>query len=129
MITIDQESKQRILSPLDIDNMGQRYKTDSGIYTFTSPSLWTIEKHLFFLLRNSVEKQFEPKYKMKPDYLSYDEYGTIMLADLLMYVNEVFCIEDFDLDTVVIPEYKSIVTICQDKFPKKDPSELDSIDW
>ena len=34
---------------------------------------------------------------MKPDYLSYDEYGTVQLAQLLMYVNGVSSLEDFDL--------------------------------
>ena len=129
MITIDQESRHFSRSPLDIDNMGDRYKTSSNLYTFTSPSLWTIEKNLFFLLRNSVEKDFEPKYKMKPDYLSYDEYGTTILAPILMFVNNIMSIEDFDLDTVVIPELSTIVDICQDKFPKKEATNLETVDW
>jgi hypothetical protein len=129
MITIDLESKQRIKSPIDIDNMGERYKTESEVFTFTSPSLWTLEKHLFFLLKDSIEKTFEPKYRMKPDYLSYDEYGTVILSYLLMFVNGVYSLEDFDLDNVIIPSYDSIVEICKDKFPKKDPNELDIVTW
>lgn len=129
MITIDKETERDIRSPLELDNMANRYKTTNSLYTFTSPELWTIEKNLFYLLKNSTKKSFEPKYKMKPDYLSYDEYGTTALSQLLMYVNGVFCIEDFDLDEVVIPQMSAIVDVCQDKFPKKDVDELEEVEW
>lgn len=129
MITIDEESKQRKKSVINIDNYGERYSTTNGIYTFTSPSLWVIEKHLFYLLRNSKQVVFEQQYKMRPDFLSYDEYGIVVLAQLLMYVNGVFCIEEFDLDTVVIPEFQTIVEITKDKFPKKATKDLESVDW
>ena len=129
MITIDNEAKQRAKLPTDMDKMAERYKTTNGYYTFTSPSLWAIEKNLWFLLRNSVEKELEPKYVMRPDYLSFDEYGTVSLAFLLMYVNGIFSIEDFDQKTVVVPSFTSIVDMCQDNFPVKDADDLDSIDW
>ena len=129
MITIDKETERDVRSPLELDNMANRYKTSNSLYTFTSPELWTIEKNLFYLLKNSVKKSFEPKYKMRPDYLSHDEYGTTALAQLLMYVNGVFCIEDFDLDEIVIPQMSAIIDICQDKFPKKDVDELEEVEW
>ena len=129
MLTIDQEVKKRIRHPLDLDNMADRYKTANGHFSFTSPSMWVIEKHLFYLLRNSVEKEFETKYKMRPDYLSYDEYGTIILEPLLMFVNNVLCVEDFDLVKVIVPTLQSIVDISRDKFPKKEPNELFEVNW
>jgi len=129
LVTIDKESKQRKRMPVNIDNMAERYKTTSTYYTFTSPDLWTIEKNLFYLLRYSTQKQFEPKYKMRPDYLSYDEYGTVQMAHLLMYVNGVGCIEDFSLVTVVVPSYSAIVAITKDKFSKQKTDNLTSIDW
>lgn len=129
MITIDQKSKQSIRSPLDIGNMSDRYKTTTNLFSFPSPSMWAIEKNLFYLLKNSIEKEFEPKYKMKPDYLSYDEYGTTGLAFLLMFVNNVVSLEDFNLDKVVIPSLSSIVEICKDKYPKRDSVDLETIDW
>lgn len=129
MITIDDESRQRVRIAIDIDNMSQRYITSSNIFTFTSPSLWTLEKNLYYLLRNSTEIEFDLKYKWKPDYFSYDEYGTVVLAPILMYVNNVYCIEDFDLVTIIVPSLSSIINICQDKFPKEDVSQLTSVDW
>jgi len=129
METIDKESRQRVRLAIDIDNMADRFKTSNNIYTFPSPTLWAIEKNLFFLLRNSTKKKFERKYVMRPDYLSFDEYGTVALAQLLMYINNIYCIEDFDLDTIIIPSMQSIVDICRDKFPKKDIKDLTEVNW
>ena len=129
MITIEDEAKQFAKLPTNLDNQCDRYKTVGGRYIFPSPTLWTIEKNLFYLLRNSIEKDFEPKYKMKPDYLSFDEYGTVLMASLLMFVNNTPCIEDFDLVTVVIPSFQTIVSMCGDNFPKKEISELTEVGW
>lgn len=128
-LTIDRESRQRKLLPIDIDFMTDTYKTTSGVFTFPSPSLWTIEKNIFYLLRDSVQKTFERKYAMRPDYLSFDEYGTVALAQLLMYVNNVSCVEDFDLDTVIVPTFDTVVDICKDKFPRKKNEDMTEVDW
>jgi len=128
-ITIDLESGRLSRQSIDIDNMRSRFKTSNDIYTFPSPTLATIDKNLFYLLRNSKEVDFESKYIMKPEYLSFDEYGTPALWQLLMYVNNVFCKEEFDLATVIIPSFNSIVTITQDNYPVKNPSDLESVEW
>ena len=128
-ITIADESRQRARIPFDIDWVGQRYKTNSEIYTFPSPSLWSIQKNLFFLVASSVLIEFDPKYKMKPDYLSFDEYGTVSLAYMLMYVNSVHSIEDFDLNTVILPTIESVIAICKDKFSKLDVSEIEGVNF
>lgn len=128
-ITIDKESGRLARQSVDIDNMRLRYKTESGIFSFPSPSVYTIDKNIFYLLKNSKEVEFNSKYIMKPEYLSYDEYGTISLWQLLMYVNNIFSKEDFDLSTVVIPSFSSIITITQDNFPKKNQSDLEEVEW
>ena len=66
---------------------------------------------------------------MRPDYLSYDEYGTVALAQLLMYVNAVPSIEGFDLETVIIPSMSAITEMLKDKFPKRPVSELVEVAW
>lgn len=129
MITINQESKMRARLSIDIDNFADRYKTNNSLFSFTSPSLSVIEKHLFYLLRNSKEIAFDQKYKWRPDYLSYDQYGTVALKELLMYVNGVQCIEEFDLSNVVIPDFSAIVDICRDKYSKKDSDNLELVGW
>ena len=100
------------------------------LYTFTSPSLWTIEKNLFYLLKNSVEVDLETKYIRKPWLLAYDQYNIVTLEHLIMYVNGVFSSEDFNISTVVLPTMDSIVQICEDKFTRKDKVEtLEKIEW
>ena len=78
MQLINDESKQRVRIPLDLDFFSPRFKTSNGLYTFTSPSLWTIEKNFYYLLKESTQKDFNQKYKYKPSYLSFDEYGTVV---------------------------------------------------
>ena len=129
MITIDQEARQFKNLAIDIDKMSDRYRTENGYFTFSSPTFWTIEKNLFYLLRNSRRENFNQKYIMRPDYASFDEYGTVVLDKLLMFVNSVMCIESFNLDTIVYPSFSSIVDICQDNFPQKDPDDLIEVDW
>lgn len=129
MLTIDQEAKKFAKSPFSIEKMADRYKTDNNLFSFPSPTLETIEKWLFFILRNSKIKVMDAKYRWKPDYLSYDEYGTVILWELLMYVNQVFAVEDFNLKDVVIPSLSAIIEMSQANYPKKSVDELTSIDW
>lgn len=126
---ITTEARENVRLPIDLDHFAARYVTENDLYTFTSPSLWTLEKHLYYLLKNSEQKDFEPKYKMRPDYLSFDEYGTVVLAPVLMYVNGVFCIEHFDLSVVTIPTFRSITEILRDKFPRELVDDLPSANW
>lgn len=127
--TIDQEAKNFAKSPFSIEKMGDRYKTNNDLFSFPSPTLSTIEKYLFFLLRNSTVKIMDAKYRWKPDYLSHAEYGTVILWELLMYVNQVFSVEDFNLKEVVVPSLPAIIEMNQANFPKKDVNDLISVNW
>lgn len=128
-ITIDRESRTRSRAAIDINFSGNRYKTDNDIFTFPAPTLETLDQYLFFLLKNSVQKQFERRYKYRPDYMSFDEYGTVALAHLLMYVNTVPSLEGFDLQIVIIPSFNSIIEMLKAKFPKQDPEDLIQVNW
>ena len=128
-VLIDNEAVRNMQSPLDIEKFGRRFKTSNGLFSFPDPNLETIDKNLFYLLRHSKEINFDNKYKYRPDYLSYDEYGTTSLSNLLMYVNGVFSPEDFDLNKVVIPSLQAITFILKDLFPKQQIDELQEINW
>lgn len=127
--TIDITTKQAIKSPLDISKMSDRYKTSNGLFSFDLPYLETIEKNLYYLLRQSRTTTFDRKYKYRPDYLSYDEYGTVVLGQLLMYVNNVQTVEEFDLKEVIIPEKDAIIQILRDNFPDRDVEDLEEVNW
>ena len=127
--TIDDEAKQFSRSPFNIGKMGPQYKTTNNLFSFPAPELLTIEKHIFFLLRNSSIEKFAPKYKYRPDYLSFDKYGTTILWQLLLYVNGIPSVEDFDIKEVVIPSTQAIVEINKDNFPDLPTEDLREIDW
>jgi len=129
MFTIDTDAKKNKLMPINLDFMGEKYKVKSGTVVFPSPTFWLLEKHLFFLAANSTKKNFELKYTMRPDYLSYDEYNTVVLAPLLMYVNGIFCIEQFNLNEVIVPKISYISEILVDKFPELSPDDLEAVNW
>lgn len=127
--TIDQESRQRSRLAIDINFSGDRYRTANKLFTFPSPTLETLDQNLYFLLKNSEEKEFERQYLMRPDYLSFDEYSTVALAQMLMYVNTVPSLETFDLQTVIVPSFSSVVEMLKNKFPVQDPNTLTEVNW
>ena len=127
-ILINNEATRQLQSPLDIEKFGKRFKTENNLFTFPDPSLLTLDNNLFYLLKNSEEVEFKIKYRFRPDYLSFDNYGTTILWEMLMYINEIFSVEDFDLTKVIIPSMESITFILQDRY-SSDIDELQSIKW
>jgi hypothetical protein len=128
-ILIDNEAIRQLQSPLDIEKFGKRYKTENNLFSFPDPNLESVDKNLYYLLKNSDEFEFEQKYKYRPDYLSFDYYGTTILWELILYVNNVFSVEDFDLPTVVLPTLQAITFILPDTIPIPQPDDLESITW
>jgi len=128
-ITIVQESRQRSRLAIDINYSGNRYRTNNKLFTFPAPTLETFDQHLYYLLKHSEQKKFERQYLMRPDYLSFDEYGTVSLAQMLMYVNAVTCLEAFDLQNVLVPSFSAVVEMLKDKFPTQDPNTLIEVTW
>ena len=129
-VLINNEATRQLQSPLDIENFGRRFKTENELYTFPDLNLETIDKNLFYLLRNSKEEEFELKYQYRPDYLSHDTYGLSILWQLLMYVNGVFSVEDFNLSKVILPSMDSIIFIFPDLFRMSyDSNNLETILW
>jgi len=128
MFTIDAEARRNKQLPFSLDYMGESFITENGV-VFPSPSFWLLEKHLFFLTANSTKKSFNQKYIMRPDYLSFDEYNTVLFAPLLMYVNGVFSMEYFNLVEVIIPKISYISQILVDKFPELSAKNLEVINW
>lgn len=128
--TIDKEAENFKRMPIDFERMGERFKTENELFTFPNPNLTTLEENLFYLLRNAVELVFKPRYNFRPEYLSFDVYGTPALAPILLFVNNVASVEEFfNLPKVVIPTMDSITNILPDIFPEEDIEDLQSIAW
>ena len=127
---ITDDIRQQMRQPTDIEHMRDRYRCVDNIFVFPSPTLETIEKNLFYLLKYSEYTQLHQKYHMRPDYLSFDTYGTVILDQLLMFVNGIFNVEQFSVDKIVIPSFASITYICQDKFSvDRDIDDLTEVGW
>ena len=129
-LTIDNEAAQAIRSPLDWERTGQRFKTDDDLFTIPDPNRFTVDQNLFFLLKNATEVPFEQQYNYRPDYVSHDYYGTTVLGNLILYVNNIPSIEDFiNLDILLIPAFDAVITMLRDNFPELNPDDLESISW
>jgi len=129
-VVIDEEAKTYRQMPIDFERMGERFKTDNELYTFPDPNLRTLEENLYYLLRNATELVFKPRYNFKPEYLSYDVYGTPALAPVILFVNNIGSVEEFyNLPKIVIPSLDAITTVLSDIYPAEDISDLQSISW
>ena len=129
MITIDNEARQQKSQLVDFSNFVEKYIARSQNLVVPSLTPEVVDRNIFFLVKYSKYEPFDQKYKYRPDYMSYDEYGTVCLDKLLMYVNNVFCEEEFDLDTVIIPTYDAILQLVEDRVHTHAYNELEMINW
>ena len=129
MQNIQQEARILSKSQLDIDLLRRSYvKVDSGVTVhFVSPYLLAYEKYRHFLLANSIKKKLVPQYFYRPDYLSYDIYGTTIFWTVLLFINNVTCLEEFKIDEVYIPTYFSISAMSELNEEEKNITDLDDI--
>jgi len=120
---IDEESRYRKRLRTDLDKFRYTYQTqevdqESGTnvtINFVSPSMFVYDHFRFFLLKNSVLKNFDTKHSFRPDYLSYDEYGTTTLWTLILYLNNIPNIEEFyNINKLYIPTMDSIYRVADD---------------
>ena len=130
--TIDKEAKTRARTAIDFEKLSDRLKTNNDYFTFPDPNLETLEKNVYYLLKNSQEVEFDnSRYKYRPDYVSFDYYGTPALDKLLMFVNGINTVENFiGLTTIIVPSLASITFMLKDNFdPGKDTEDLESVGW
>jgi len=122
-------AKQNANSVLDLDKNKFLYEIHTSLVdvTFTGFIPYTAEEVKFLLLYDSYRKQLEPKYRQRPDLLSYDEYGTEQFDWILMYVNSAFSYEDFTMSTVFIPTLTAINNIVDVQQLKLEPIKLSEI--
>lgn len=125
MRSIKLEVKQNIQNYLDVDNFRSRYfdyENDSKLYvSFPGFELTTLEKNICYLYDNCSIHEFKDRWYMRPDYTSYDFYNTVIYWPIILYINEIYCIEDFrDLEEVLIPSMSSILEISRDRVSKND---------
>jgi hypothetical protein len=67
-----------------------------------------LEQNRYFLLSNSTQEQMKSRYLYRPDYVSYDEYGTTAFDFLILYINNIFSAAEFDLEYYVLPSKTAV---------------------
>lgn len=82
---------------------------ETFLVKFVAPKLLAFENYRFYLLKNSVIKPLQPNFYYRPDYLSFEEYGTINWWALLLYINDVPTLEDFTIENILVPTGASLL--------------------
>ena len=102
----------------DISNFRYKYIID-GI-AFDGLKITIFQDYYQYLIANSQYKTLEAKYYYKPEYLSFDEYGTYKFWELLLFVNGCYCLEDFTMSYVYVPYYDAIFEVLKNHIPKSE---------
>ena len=110
MADVGEIAKTLSIVSSDGDNYRNAYRTtevqsDGSIVSIvlTAPSFAIFDKYRFYILQNSKIEKMTTRYKYRPDYLSYDQYGTTNWWQLLLYINDIPTIQEFDRDKVLVP--------------------------
>ncbi|MFW6001898.1 MAG: hypothetical protein ACOCQD_01005 [archaeon] len=125
MKTITNESKRFSNLPLNIDYLRNRFldidnKNEISVL-YPNPEIIAYENNLYKLLSRSTRYKFITRWEMRPDYTSYDIYGTVIHWTVILFINSISSIEDFkNLDYIYIPTKDDIIKLSRDKPPRKD---------
>ena len=103
---INQDSYVKASEIYDNTYWRNRYLTDNTV--FDNPLMELVSDNYEFLSRNTYYVNMDKKYIGRPDYLSYDIYGSTNLWFLLLYMNGCYCLEDFNMSKVYVPSIESI---------------------
>jgi hypothetical protein len=90
---------------------------------FVSPKFHIWEEYRFTLLKDAVRKPLESKDYYRPDYVAYNEYSNINFWALILFINDIPTIEDFNVESIIIPSYscvRDVVQAVSDKQPVQE---------
>lgn len=113
----DPETESTLLSTLnsDVDRYRNKYHTYEEqvegkriSISFVSPSVMLYDVYRFYILQNCTKKQLNVKNKYRPDYVSFEEYGSTNWWTLILYINDIPSIEQFDKDEILVPSLDCI---------------------
>jgi hypothetical protein len=133
---IGEESRLYSVLNSDIDRYRGRYKTYEEqldgkriSISFVTPSLTIYDRFRFYILQHSTKKHLTLKNKYRPDYVSYEEYGTTNWWTLILYINDIPCIEEFDKDDILVPSLDCIIKLTEFYSEIQEIKEYNSDDY
>lgn len=108
MRTLIEEIEKSVNTPLDLDRLRNRIvlldRSKNFRVEYPAFSIKILEENYLQMIFSGELVEFEPHWNQRPDYASYDLYGTVNYWFVLLYVNDVKCIEDFkNFDTIIVP--------------------------
>lgn len=102
----------------DVDHYRHKYRdiekqTDGTSVSigFVSPVFITWEEYRYVLLQHSQKIHLKHEWKYRPDYVSYEYYGTTNWWQLILWINNVNAIEYFNHDEIIVPDIDSVNAI------------------
>jgi len=128
-ITIDVEARTAIRQIVDSDRYKNIYKKLENDITinFVSPIHQVYEDNRYYILKNSFIKPLDSKYYYRPDYLSYDEYDTTQLWELILFINGFSSIDSFRSEYIYLPTFGVITELAKFDKSQQDPIDVDVI--
>ena len=115
MADVGYEARMQSILSSDCDNFRNKYQTNeielSGNViniSLVAPCLTILDKYRFYILENCAKRRLEKKYFYRPDYLSYDEYGTTNWWYLILYINDIPTLQDFTREDILVPNFDCI---------------------
>ena len=82
-----------------------------------------LERYRYMILAGSETIVMKPRWKLRPDYVSYDHYQTTSLDFLILYINNVFSIVDFNMEYVIVPNMAivtELISINMSEYPERN---------
>lgn len=113
----------------DLDFYRRRYglvedNDENIVVRFVAPQICAFEEYRYVFLKNSVTKELKPNYFYRPDYVSYEEYGTTNLWSLLLFINDIATIEEFNREFIIVPTRSVIYDISLDVIRREPYKEI-----
>jgi hypothetical protein len=121
--TDSSRNSSSILNPESLRRTNIYHDDETNISViYPSPSIDAYEKKLFELLSNCDKVEWKPEWYMRPDYVSKQFYGTEMYWSLILYINNISSIEDFNCnDYILVPSLPSLSDLLRERY---DPNDI-----
>lgn len=84
--------------------------------SFVSPVFSIYERSRFYLLQMSELVDMKSEWKYRPDYISYEYYGTTSWWQLILWINDIKSLEYFDIEKVLVPTIEAITHLQNESY-------------
>jgi len=117
-MNIKQEAKRNSMLSVDIDNFKTKYREseDDLDVVFPSFDIGVFDDNFFILLTKPKSVKFEARWVQRPGTVSKEFYNTEIFWPLILYINQVYSMEDFKgFDEILILPYESVLELVKSK--------------